>query len=385
MRFALILAFAALPFACSPQAQDKPGDKPPVVTEKPQDGLPELALFLAGKHPADDTRLGKLVKTPQYKTYSAQITEIWKTYSKDFSVPLAEWRDQNLPAVKSNVVFYPFAGPDFPNANTLYPGGQTYIMVGLEPAGKIPEFSTMSDRRVLEDLNRIVASVDYVARRTYFITSYMNSSYISSDGVGPILLVYLAMLDYVPYSLKPVDVDDQGRIHYLSAEDLTQYKKDKRAHSIEIRFQAAVGQPLKTIYYFKKDVENPALKKDPRLIKFLEGIPHFAAVFKAASYLPHYESFSEITRVVLDRSEVIVMDDTGPMLKNLDSFDVRVYGNYGVPIYPFQRSYQRDLAALFREEKPAALKFRYGYGASDGSRGLILAMRKPDPAPALPQ
>lgn len=383
MRFVLLLALAVLPFACSQQAQDKP-EQQPAVTEKPQEGLPELALFLGGKHPEDTTRLGKLVKTPQYKAYKAKISEIWQTYSKDFSVPLAEWRDQNVPIIKSNVIFYPFAGPDFPNANTLYPGGQTYIMVGLEPAGKVPDFASMADRRVLEDLNRIVASVDYVARRTYFITSFMNSSYISSDGVGPILLVYLAMLDYVPYSMKPVDVDEEGRIRYLTAEDLAQYKKDKRAHSIEIRFQAAVGQPLKTIYYFKKDVENPALKKDPRLLKFLEGIPRFASVFKAASYLPHYESFSAVTGVVLDRSEVIVMDDTGPMLNKLDNFDVRVYGHYGRPIYPFQRSYQPDLAALFREEKPAPLKFRYGYGAADGSRGILLAMRRP-PAESVPE
>lgn len=383
MRFALLIALALLPLVCSPQAQEKPQEKE-TVTEKPQEGLPELALFLGGKHAADDSRLGKLVKTPQYKSYSARITELWQTYSRDFSAPLADWRDNSLPVVKSNVVFYPFAGPDFPTANTLYPGAQTYIMVGLEPAGRIPEFDKMPDRRVLEDLNRIVASVDYVARRTYFITSYMNSSYISSDGVGPILLVYLAMLDYVPYSMKAVDVDEEGRIRYLSAEDLAQYKKDKRAHSIEIRFQAAVGQPLKTIYYFKRDVENPAMQKDPRLMKFLQGIPKFASVFKAASYLPHYGSFSDITDLVRNRSEVIVMDDTGPMLKSLDSFDVRVYGQYGVPIYPFARSYQPDLAALFRDEKPQALKFRYGYGAADGSRGLILAVRKPD-APAAPE
>jgi len=298
-------------------------------------------------------------------------------YSKDFSVPLAEWRDQNVKMVKSDVVFYPFAGPDFPNANTVYPSGKTYIMIGLEPAGNVPEFDKMKDPKVLSELQRMLASMDYVSRRSYFITSFMNQSYIITEGVAPVILLYLGLLDFIPYSVKAIDLDAQGAIKYLSAEDLKQYRIQKKWPSVEVRFQAAIGQPLKTIYYFKQDVADDALSHDPRLIKFLRSLPEYASVFKAASYLIHYETFSQIAQVVVDKSELIVMDDTGPRIKQLhDMYDIKVFGRYGRPIYPFQSQYQNDLVKLYREQKPEPIKFRYGYGGSDGSRGIILATHK---------
>ncbi|MBL8018760.1 MAG: hypothetical protein JNM27_03765 [Leptospirales bacterium] len=370
--------------ACSDKPSAEP--KPSVLTERPQEGLPELTLFLAGKHPVDESRYGKLAKTPGYAQYKKQIEGIWSTYSKDFTAPLTDWRNQNVREVNWDVVFYPFAGPDFPNANTIYPRGKTYIMVGLEPAGTIPDFEKMSDKKVMAELNRMLASVDYVSRRTYFITSFMNQGYIITEGVAPVLLMYLGMLDYIPYSVKSIDLNEKGEIKYLTPEDLKQYKAAKKWPSVEVKYQAAVGEPLKTIYYFKQDVGDEALEKDPRLLTYLNSLPDYASVFKAASYLIHYETFSKIAGLVLNKSQIIVMDDTGPRVKTLaPRFDLQVFGRYGRPIYPFQSQYQNDLVKLYKEQKPEPIKFRYGYGGADGSRGIILATRKSAPANLKPE
>lgn len=371
---------------CSPEKTGEAKPSQPAVTETPRPGLPELARFLAGKMEPGESRLGKLAALPGYKQHKTQVSGIWSMYVKDFSVPLQEWREQNVPAVKSKTVFYPFAGPDFPNANTIYPNGETYIMIGLEPAGFAPDFESMSDHKAMSELRRMLQSVDYVSRRSYFITSFMNQSYIITEGVAPVILMYLGLLDFVPYSVKAIDLDPNGKIRYLSDEEVNQYRQQRKWTHVEVRFQAAAGQPLKTIYYFKQDVQDEALEKDPRLLKYLESLPQYASVFKAASYLIHYETFSRIGDVVVNKSELIVMDDTGPRMKKLQGqFDVTVFGHYGRPIPPFQSQYQSDLAKMYRDQKPQPIKFRYGYGGSDGSRGILLVTRKQQQTQATPE
>ncbi len=376
LRSTALILIATLAW-CSPEKPGEARPSQPAVTETPQAGLPELARFLAGKTEPDDSRLGKLAARPEYKQHKQQVSSIWSMYTKDFSEPLAEWRTQNVPAVKSRTVFYPFAGPDFPNANTIYPGGDTYIMIGLEPAGGTPDLAAMNDHKVFAELRRMLQSVDYVSRRSYFITSFMNQSYIITEGTAPVILLYLGLLDFIPYSVKAIDLDENGKIKYLTDEEVKQYRAAHKWTHVEVRFQAAAGQPLKTIYYFKQDVQDEALEKDPRLLKYLGSLPQFASVFKAASYLIHYETFSKIGNLVVDKSELIVMDDTGPRIKKLqDNYDITVFGRYGRPIPPFQSQYQNDLVKLYRDQKPEPIKFRYGYGGQDGSRGILLVTRK---------
>ena len=50
---------------------------------------------------------------------------------------------------------YPFSGPDILNAYTLFQHAKTFIMVGLEPFGSLPDFKKNAD-----SLNNYFKSVD---------------------------------------------------------------------------------------------------------------------------------------------------------------------------------------------------------------------------------
>ena len=39
----------------------------------------------------------------------------------------------------AKVIFYPFSGPDYLTAHAFFPNADKYVMLGLEPVGKLPE------------------------------------------------------------------------------------------------------------------------------------------------------------------------------------------------------------------------------------------------------
>jgi hypothetical protein len=54
-----------------------------------------------------------------------------------------------------------------------------------------------------------------------------------------------------------------------------------------------------------------------------------------------------------------------------------VYGRYEVPIPPFERHYQPDLAEAYDVQSPPPLSFRFGYRRSSGDdRAHIMVAQK---------
>jgi hypothetical protein len=104
-------------------------------------------------------------------------------------------------------------------------------------------------------------------------------------------------------------------------------------------------------------------------------------MLKATSYMLHDPGFSRIRSLILDRSALILQDDTGIPWRFLSSggWDVQLYGDYEQPYgKSFQFRLQRDLRAAYddpgRRVKP--LRFRIGYGAGRVASNLQIARRK---------
>lgn len=130
--------------------------------------------------------------------------------------------NKNVPEPKSKVVFYPFSGPDFPNAFTIYPKATTYIMIGLEAGGFEPDFESMNENQISRGLLELNGSLDTISRLNYFMTNSMKEDVSKSvfRGTAPVFLAYFGFLKVKPYSIKNFRINDNGDIVYLTKEEI---------------------------------------------------------------------------------------------------------------------------------------------------------------------
>ena len=400
--FLILIIFLSVAVSCKREKTD--GTVPVVMEEKK---VPEAAtaaaevkdppvseellvtsLFLSGRLQTVDKSvpIGSYLKNDSYGVYKKKIHDHWAQYKKLIYDPLVEWRKKNIPKVDNKLVFYPFSGPDFPNANALYPDAQEYIMIGLEPGGLEPNIDAMPKEKVMKGLFEIVASQDSISRLNFYMTNKMKQNISASvfKGTAPVILTYFGLLGFKPLSLRSITVNDEGNIEYLTQKDIAEKYKNGNV-SVEFIFLDAEGRKKK-LTYFSANVANEGITAKPNVMKYLEKKESFVSTFKAASYLVHYANFSKIKDYAVSRAEMIVMDDTGPRISDLKKdFDITVYGKYTKPIALWPNMYQASLTDLHNKQKPAPIHFRFGYGTLHGTHHLILAKRKEKSAPPVPE
>ena len=351
----------------------------PETTESKQ--LQQKSLFLSGKLQADEnSKLGKLTRTSFYATFRQRITKHWEQYNKEIQDPFIEWKNKNVPEPKSKVVFYPFSGPDFPNAYTIYPKATTYIMIGLEAGGFEPDFESMNDNQISRGLYELNGSLDTISRLNYFMTNSMKQDVSKSvfRGTAPVFLAYFGFLKVKPYSIKNFRLNDNGEIIYLTKEEIkTNPNYREGLISLDIDFIDPVDGTKKKLYFLSTNISNFGLKANPGTMKFLGKFGTFASTFKAASFLLHYDSFTDMKEFILQNSELMVMDDTGPPVKDLaTNFNIKVFGRYTRPIGLWPEKVQKDLQKIHEDQKPEKVKFKYGYGTADKQQHIMVVTRK---------
>ena len=101
-------------------------------------------------------------------------------------------------------------------------------------------------------------------------------------------------------------------------------------------------------------------------------------MLKAASYLMHENSFSEVRDFLLRNSKVIIQDDSGIPLAYFDpnKWNLRFFGVYLGPIDMFKQHYQPRLRELYQQSNPPPLDFGFGYRWNYKEANLSVATRK---------
>lgn len=343
--------------------------------------LTELSFLLSGKITSQtNSKYSHFINSSTYSFFQTKLKSYWKNYSNQILIPLQSWKEFQVPYPKSKVALYPFSGPDFPNVYTLYPEVDKYILIGLEASGKVPKLNSMNSDQIKRGFKELLESLANVSKLNYFMTNSMKKNVSASvfQGTTPIFLTYFGLLGLKPCSIKPIDLNKNGEIFYLTEKDISQNERYKKGfYSLEIIFYDPLQNKNKTLYFFSKDVANFSLQKNPELIDFIKRQGMFVSTFKAASFLPHYPTFSIIRNLIVENSETIVMDDTGPPIKNLkDKFNIRVFGKYTRPISLWPEMYQPELAKLHKEQNPSPINFKYGYGTLHNTHHILIATRK---------
>ncbi|GIV39710.1 MAG: hypothetical protein KatS3mg033_1510 [Thermonema sp.] len=304
----------------------------------------------------------------------------WQQLNTTYLMPLQQWAKQQVADLHRHegTLFYPFSGPDILNAQVLFPACRTYVLVGLERPGYLPDdYMGRSETfycRYFQDVER---ALEDLFVRNYFITSYMSSDlYRSAQGVLPLLVLFLVRQGNDILHVEDVYLENDS----LRTVPHRERPDDRRPLGVKVSFKHPERAYAQTVYYFGVDLSDKSLQKKPAWVAFVKQQPNKIAYMKAASYVLFNPGFETVKSLLLDECSAIVQDDTGlrwaEWSKRKD-WKISLYGKYARPIRDFGKyTYQTDLEALYDSLQPPALGFPYGYHWRDGNSSLLVGRRQ---------
>ena len=367
---AAVLLTAALALSTSPARSVEPAS--------PDD----TARFLAGLPPSPGSPLEPLTKDPAWQQHARNLDAI---FAREDSTTLSKVRafSREHLADKHDTMLYMFSGPDFLYATSFFPSASTYVLAGLEPAGEIPQLTSLSHQAVDGTLRNLEASMGTLLSYSFFITLKMQTQLRSGPVYGtlPVLLVFMARTGKTVHEISLVSLDEHGEFQTPEepAAAGTNNKKPAKAaarsaaRGAKIVFSDGNG-PKQTLYYFSTNLSNGSFERSG-FSAFLAKLGPADSFIKSASYLLHGGGFSSVRTFLLDHSATIIEDDSGIPLVYFDQkkWHLQPFGRYVGPLSIFKYGYQSGMVELFR--KAAPLDFKLGYRFRKNESNLLLAQK----------
>src|SRR6202453_4975152 len=234
----------------------------------------DVACFIAGL-PVTSGPLAALEQTPEWTSYAASLNARWAQLDTQRLQPIRLWTADAIAPLNTQRLFYPFSGPDFIYAATMFPNANTYILCGLEPVGTVPDINNLQP--IDATLGWLQASVKTLIEAGYFVTKDMKVELNASPlkGTLPLICVMLVRL----------------------GDHITSIKSDS-SHA-EIHFVTPAGGPERTVFYFSADLSNGGMGKRSAFLNFLRQARPDTAYVKSASYLMHGDELSAVRNFLL--------------------------------------------------------------------------------------
>ncbi len=380
MRFLILLA-ALLAVACdapappaatpaaSPPVTDPAPDVPVVAAAFDREALTLTARRLAGLAAAD--------ASDAWARHAEAMDEIWARVEERHLAPMRAWaQDQLVLDAPEAPLYYPFGGPDLPSALQFFPEASSYVLIGLERPGRIPDLSGLEGAALDAELERLRGGLANLAEAGYFVTKRMESDFDAAtrlEGFLPAFLIFLARAELAPVAIEFVRFAGDGQP--VPLETAT----DRTATAARIRFTGAGESGVeRSLYYVAQDLSDAGLAAAPAFEAFLRGLGDFNVYMKSASYLLHMEGFAAHRDFLVAQAGSILQDDSGIPLAHLPSADWRLtfFGTYERTLPTYREWFQEDLAAVFRQAGIAPLPFAIGYNSKIGGSCLIWAQRR---------
>lgn len=356
--------------APSQQASLKSTPKNEAFDQVKSEKFTDTAKFLAGMQLDNNSPLARFQKSNTWLNHRQYFENTWTKLETQQLTKVRQWSQQEAKQVNemSASVFYPFSGPDFLYAYSFFPKGKEYFLIGLEPVGKVLDL-TASERDYNQKLQEVRSSLYAILQFSFFRTNDMKVD-LQKQGVLPILYVFLARTQNRILDVQNIGIDKDGKIQKFEKGMIS---------GVKIAFVPEGESQPRTLYYFSGDLSDDGLKKRPEFNQFIKGIDKNITYLKAASYLMHNDSFSEIRKNILTQSKHVLQDDSGIYLKAFDNskWNLKFYGAYTNPISLFSGSYQRDLRRVYSTNKNIKpLNFGIGYKVAASDSNLMLASTK---------
>ncbi|HEY3150273.1 MAG TPA: hypothetical protein VGK65_01285 [Candidatus Binatia bacterium] len=337
------------------------------------------AQILAGITPNPlDPALKRLVESDAFKEHQQSMTSSWAQVRGRIQT-METWRSHEIkiPGAQKKTLLYPFSGPDFLNAYTLFPDHGRYVFFSLERPGTMPDLESVTPVQFTKLLQDVRTAFRDIFERNYFITSYMTKQLTTPwiRGAVPVMSIMMALMNRRIVRIEPLDLFPELTQEY-DAPDAKRPPVMMRAVRIEFANPGASG--TQQLYYVALDATDKALEFYPDFLSWASQYKPATVLLKSASYLLHDNQFSKTRAMLLDAADVVVQDDTGIPYRYLSQnpWQVKLYGRYSKPIRPMKYGYQKDLEEAYSSrQEQAPLPFPFGYHWRGQKSGLIVAHR----------
>jgi len=337
----------------------------------------ETARLLAGMEVPAHSPLAHIAQDPNVKQHAAYFDAAFARVETRQLEKIRAWSAEHLKSPKP-VMFYMFGGPDFLYANAFFPHATTYVLIGLEPVGQIPDVLKLPRWSLVQALKNIQVSLRSVLSVNYFITAHMSHDLSAGPlrGTLPILYVFLARAGKTIHDVSLVHLDEQGA---LQPGEGARSPSPARGAKIVFSDTNDPQKTLKTLYYFSTNLADQR-GKPIALLQFCKSLGQADSFIKSASYLMHNAYFSQVRNFLLDNSSLILQDDSGVPVRLFDParWHLRPFGRYVGPIPLFEAMYQSKLSELHQRNPPSPIDFGVGYRWQPNESNLLLAIRKTD-------
>jgi hypothetical protein len=379
LRFSLTLCLITLLAGCgrvsSASAQSKSSaQNNPVPASRDAD---DTARFLAGMPGTTGSPFAKLEDDDAWKEHRELVDAAWNKADGDLLQGLREFQTQELKAVKSGPVFYPFSGPDALMATEYFPASPVYVFAALEPAGTLPSEAQIEKKEMPEYLAAMRSTMASELGRSFFITRQMDKQFRGqvTDGLLVPILQLLVRTNHTILGFRYVRLDEQGQVidRTLDYHAPTRYGNK----GVEIEFRADADQSLHQLYYFSVNLADNRLTENKPFQTYVASLKGSTTMFKSTSYMLHQREFSLIRNLVLENSAAVLQDDSGIPYHWFGAglWQVQLYGDYDRPYGSFKYREQVDLREAYKQPGTKPLPMHVGYGYKKITSNLLLARR----------
>jgi hypothetical protein len=344
----------------------------------PLDRYPnDVARFLAGLPARPGSSLAGLHQSAAWAGYSRDLDRAWSRLDAQLLVHARAFQEQSLAGISTSRVFYPFSGPDSLMATTFFPQAGVYVMVGLEPAGTLPDAERLARRDLSTYLSRERATVASVLGRSFFVTRQMDRQFRGqvADGLFQPIIHLLVRTGHTILGSRYVRLDDSG----VPVERAADYHAPGIIGNkgLEIDFRTDADGSVHKLVYLSVNLSDERLRDNRPFLTFVSGLKGSTTFLKATSYMVHRPEFSVLRDQVLSNSVAVLQDDSGIPYHfyPAPAWRVQLYGDYVRPYGSFRWLEQADLRQAYRTAAPQPLAFRIGYGYGRAPSNLLLAIR----------
>jgi hypothetical protein len=297
-------------------------------------------------------------------------------------------------------VVYPFGGGDLISALVAFPDADETTTISLELAGDPRRITTLTARELGDSLGRLRGDLGGTLSVGSNTSENLSASQRNNlPAQVSSFLLGLAANGFEPVGMRYIRLEDDGSIHYLTAEDIA--AADARATArkgtwsdpnfseafahVEIEYRKA-GDPtdhIRVHRHFGWNLGDGELAKHPQLIRHLEKKGKVTVLVKGASYLLWRHDFVTMRDYLLNNLAWMLSDSTGipPMYAKKAGMVQDTYGRFtGAFLEGAEaggKRHSNDFRALWAKNKKQRLPFRFGY--VDAGKNPHLVVTRPGP------
>ncbi len=382
-----------------------PSVAPPAAAGQGQDFLSDVRLLYRIAACGNDDPLPEGVDAGVVKEHCAWLNTLVTKYRKDYVEGaegfIAKLRPPDLP----RTVVYPFGGGDILSALTTYPDLTEVTTLSLEHAGDPRRLKTLDNKKLAENLAKLRHSMaGLLSLNDSTSENLMEMERADIPGQLSFFMMGLAVHGYEPVGLRYFNVEPDGSLHYLSADEIAAGEKTlaKKLNHVwvspnfsevfsnaEIRFKkhGAPDSEVRVHRHIAANLSDQFLLKDDRILKHLEQKGEVSAMTKAASYLLWNGAFVKIRDYLLGHMVFMVSDSTGipPRFAKKAGFVQETYGQFTGPFLEASKQYSDEFVKLWSEQPNRPLPFRYGYPEASKHWHMLVTKRAPGATKAASQ